>query len=71
MNNTSIQLIEEGVYLAKVEIALIEDQSPWSPLISKEDIRKLDRVRLALRRGDIKSARQDGEIFELKPVAAQ
>ena len=71
MSGTDTQLIEEGIYLAKVAIALIEDGSPWSPGVSKEDIRKLDRVRLALRRGDIQAAKKEAVVCELKPIAAQ
>jgi hypothetical protein len=33
--------------------------------------RKLDTVRLALRRGDIAEAAKHGQVFELKPVAAE
>ena len=68
MNKTITQSIEEGIYLAKVEIAAGEDDSPWSPHVLKEDIRKLDRVRLALRRGDIAAAKREAEVFELTPV---
>jgi hypothetical protein len=68
MKSTSTELIEEGIYLAKVTISLIEDDSPWSPHVAKEDIRKLDRVRLALRRGDIAAAKREAEVFELTPV---
>jgi hypothetical protein len=71
MSKTSVESIEEGAYLAKVEIAVIEDASPWSPHVSKEDIRKLDRVRLALRRGDIEAAAREAKVFELKPIAAE
>lgn len=71
MSTSRTQLIEEGGFLAKVKIALIEDDSPWSPHVAKEDIRKLDRVRLALRRGDIAAAAKEAEVFELKPVAAE
>ena len=35
------------------------------------DVRKLDDVRLALRRGDLKAAAKLGRVFELRPVAAE
>jgi hypothetical protein len=38
-------------------------------MMSIEDARKLDRVRLALRRADIAEAAKDGQVFELTPVA--
>ena len=35
------------------------------------DAKKLDEVRLALRRGDLKAASALARIYELKPVAAE
>ena len=71
MTEKSTELIEEGRYVAKVEITLIDDESPWSPIIAKEDIRKLDRVRLALRRGDIAAAAKEAKIYELTLLAGE
>jgi len=56
---------------AEVPVELIEDDTAWSPYLTPEDIRKLDTVRLALRRGDIAEAAKHGRVFELKPVAAE
>ena len=39
--------------------------------MSMEDARKLEAVRLALRRGSIAEAAKYGRVFELKPVAAE
>jgi hypothetical protein len=50
---------------------LIEDDTAWSPYLSPDDARKLDTVRLALRRGDIAEAAKHGRVFELTPVAAK
>jgi hypothetical protein len=38
--------------------------------MSAEDARKLDAVRLALRRGDIAEAAGHGRVYELTPVSA-
>jgi hypothetical protein len=40
----------------------------WSPYLSVEDAYKLDDVREALRRGDVKAAMQQGRVFTLTPV---
>jgi hypothetical protein len=37
--------------------------------MSLDDARKLETVRLALRRGDVAEAAKYGRVFELKPVA--
>jgi hypothetical protein len=65
------KLIHEGKYAAEVPVELIEDDTAWSPYLSPEDVRKLDTVRLALRRGDIAEASKYGRVFELKPVGAE
>jgi len=69
MTRTSIKLIHEGKYAAEVSVELIEDDTAWSPYLSPDDVRKLETVRLALRRGDIAEAAKHGRVFELAPVA--
>ena len=64
------KLIHEGHYAAEVEVVLIETEEGWSPCLSLEDAQKLDAVRKALRRGDLKQASQLGRVFELTPVHA-
>ena len=65
------KLIREGKYAAEVPVELIEDDTAWSPYLAPQDVRKLDTVRLALRRGDIAEAAKHGRVFELTPVAAK
>jgi len=62
------KLIHEGQYVAEVDVNLIEDETGWSPYLSLEDAYKLDDVRSALRRGDIKGAMRLGRVFTLTPV---
>ena len=45
--------VHEGQYVAQVEVALIEDETEWSPYLSIEDACKLDDVRDALQQGDL------------------
>ena len=70
MIRKSIKLIREGKYAAEVAIDLHYSDESWSPTMSLDDARKLDTVRLALRRGDIAGAAHHGEVFELTPVSA-
>ena len=67
----SSKLIREGQFVAEVPITLIETDHEWSPYLSAQDVRKLDTVRLALRRGDIAAAAKLSRVYELKPVAAE
>jgi len=47
------KLVQEGDYVAEVEVELIETDEGWSPYLSIEDAYKLDDVRDALRKGDV------------------
>ena len=67
----SLKLIHEGGFAAEVTVELVYDDESWSPTMSLDDARKLDTVRLALKRGDIAEAAKHGRVFELKPVAAE
>jgi hypothetical protein len=67
----STELIHEGKYAAEVPIDLHYSDESWSPTMSLEDARKLEAVRLALRRGDITEASKYARVFELTPVAAK
>ena len=67
----TIKHIQEGRLAANVEITLHYDGSGWDPTIDLADVQKLDRIRLALRRGDIAAAAKEAKIFELHPVAAE
>jgi hypothetical protein len=62
------KLIHEGKYLAEVHVELMQTDDEWSPYLSVEDAYKLDDVREALRRGDVKTAMQHGRVFTLTPV---
>ncbi len=63
------KLVHEGEYVAEVEVDLIETDSGWSPYLSLDDAFKLDDVREALRRGDVRAASLRARLFTLTPVA--
>lgn len=60
--------IHEGRYAAEVSVEY-DDDSPWSPTLSLDEVTKLDRVRLALRRGEVAEAAKEARVFELLPLA--
>jgi hypothetical protein len=68
---SSTELIREGSYAAEVAIELLYSDESWSPTMSFDDAKKLEAVRLALKRGDIAEAAKYGRVFELTPVAAK
>lgn len=70
MTRKSIKLVREGRYAAEIPVDLIADDTGWSPYLSPDDVRKLDAVRLALRRADIAEASKYGRLFELTPISA-
>jgi hypothetical protein len=63
------KLVHEGTYVAEVDVELLETGDEWSPYLSLDDAYKLDDIRDALRRGDVKSAAQHGRVFTLTPIA--
>jgi len=66
-----VKLVQEGHFVAEVEVELLEDETGWSPYLSVEDANKLDYVRVALRNGDISGAAQLARVYEMRPVATQ
>jgi hypothetical protein len=64
----STELIHKGKYAAEVVVELTYSDESWSPTMSIDDARKLERVRLALRRDDIAEAVRHGKVFELTPM---
>ena len=67
MTRQASQLVREGHYAAEVLVDLDEDGGDWGPTIAPQDISKLDRVRAALRSGDLKLAEKDARLFRLVP----
>lgn len=63
------KIVREGKYLAEVNIELVETGEGWTPYISLEDAQKLDEVREALRKEDIKAASLKSKVYILKPAA--
>jgi hypothetical protein len=67
----SVEYVHEGRYVAEVDVTLVGDDTAWGPYLTLDDANKIDDVRLALRRGDLKAAAALARIYELTPVAAE
>jgi len=63
-----VKLVQEGEYVAEVEVKIIESDEGWAPYLSLQDARKLDAVREALRDGDLTAAMKAAHVFRLTPV---
>ena len=63
------RFVHEGHYVAEVDVELLEEPGEWSPYLSLEDAYRLDDVREALRRSDIRTAARYSRVFSLTPVA--
>ena len=63
------KLVHEGEYVAEVDIEFIYTDEGWSPYLSLDDAQKLDDVREALRKRDLKLASQHARIYSLTPIA--
>jgi len=64
------KFLHEGDYVAEVEVELVEADAGWSPYLSLDDAYRLDDVRDALRRGDLKAASRLARVYTLTPVSA-
>jgi hypothetical protein len=64
------KLVHEKDFVAEVDVTLIYTDEGWSPYLSVDDAYKLDDVREALRRGDVKTASKLARVFTLTPVSA-
>ena len=62
------KLVRTGNYVAEVDIELIVSGEGWAPYLSVEDAKKLDEVKLALRKGDLQAASRLSRVFTLTPV---
>lgn len=65
-----IKYVHEGKYVAEVDVDVIDDHTSWSPYLSVADANRLDAVKAALHRGDIKTASSLSRIYTLQPIAA-
>jgi len=63
------KFVHEAGYVAEVEVEVVEDETGWSPCLSVNYASRLDDVRDALRRGDLKSALGYGRIYKSHPVS--
>ncbi|MGD0768889.1 MAG: hypothetical protein ABSB42_11950 [Tepidisphaeraceae bacterium] len=49
---------------------LIESDDAWAPYLSPEEARRLDDIRLSLRRGEVAAVAKIARVFRLTPVSA-
>ena len=64
------KIVREGSFIAEVDVEFTELDDDWSPYLSLEEAYKLDDVREALRKGDVKRASRIARVFSLTPVAS-
>lgn len=63
------KIVHEGKYADEVDVELAVIDQEWSPRLSLEDAYKLDDVREALKKGDLKAVVMKAKVYELHPVA--
>jgi hypothetical protein len=66
---TRTKFVQEGDYIAAVEVELQYDETGWALYLTVADAEKLDDVREALRKKDLKTASRLARVFMLTPVA--
>jgi hypothetical protein len=64
------KMVREGEFIAEVLVELQNSPEGWGPYLSIQDARKMDQVRVLLRKGDVKGAGRLGRVYRLVPVDA-
>ena len=64
----TIKRFREGRYLAEVEVELRQRPDRDYATLTLDDVRRLERVRKALARGDIAAAGKDAKLFVVEPL---
>lgn len=70
MSRRAVHYVHVAKLAAEVDIDLIADDGAWGPYLSKDDALKLDRVRSALKRGDVSAASREARVYEMMPLSA-
>ena len=65
------RLVREGNYVAEVSVDLMEGEGGWSPYLTLDEAYRLDDIRDALRRGDVRTASRMARVYQLTPVGNQ
>lgn len=63
------KIVHEGNYVAQVDVKLLYADEGWSPYLSLDDAYRLDDVREALKRADLKAASKLARVYKLTRVA--
>ena len=63
-----IKRLREGQYLAEVEVELRQRPGRDYATMTLDDVRRLERVRKALAKGDLQLASKDAKLFIVEPL---
>lgn len=69
-NQRRIKRVHEGQYVAEIEVTLTGFGEAWGPYVDNADVQRMDALRRALQRDDLKAASELGRVFLLTPVPA-
>lgn len=64
----TIKYIHEEPFVAKVEVMLEEGETGWSPYLGVGDAYKLDEIKEALQKKNIKLASKYGKVYGMHPI---
>lgn len=62
---TTVQMVREGDLAVEVSVSLDDAAGSWGVSTNLDGIRRLDRAREALRRGDLVAAAREGRVYRL------
>jgi hypothetical protein len=67
----SVQRLKEGQFYAEVQVNFEYLGPDWDYVVGPDDLSKIERVREALKSGDVVTASREAKVFKLHPVAAE
>jgi hypothetical protein len=65
-----VRIVHESPYVGEVDVDLILADEEWAPYLSLEDAGRLDRMRQALRKGELQEALKIGRVYRLTPITS-
>ncbi|MCP4406606.1 MAG: hypothetical protein GY807_02385 [Gammaproteobacteria bacterium] len=64
-----INHVQDGKYVAEVDVELMVTDDEWAPYLYLQNAYKLDDIHEALRRGDLNATLKKARVFTLQPIA--
>ncbi len=66
---TRTKRIYVGGVMAEIEVSMTDELEAWGPHINPSELDRIDRLRRALKAGDMESAAKEAKLYSITPLA--